>query len=590
MSPFPFIWKNCGLVIVVATFASVVDAGDFRSHPPLRPLPKPFDRPLPQGAMFFVDPAQGSDENQGSKQSAWKTISHALKKVGPGDTLCLRGGTYYERVYCAVTGTADKPITIRAHPGELAVIDGAFREFFEDPGNVWERVSGGATGEFRSKRAYRNLRNLHGRFGDSMVGLQVYYYLDDLRGQRYVGPGVWYNRATGHIHVRLAHYQAEGTVRARTPLTLKYLPHRLHKLESYQGETDPRKLPLIIAPFHAVPLLVDGDGHVRFQDLVIRGGGHDAVDIRHGQHIAFDNVTIYAGTYGLRARNTGPMKLHNSAVYGSVPPWSTRAETSLKERPWGSRGKNLTRLNTHALLIPASGDEYSVYYFPCNHRWEISNCEFADAHDGVYMGDIDGLKFHHNYVHNFQDDGVYLSSFRKLYYPQHGPRQFYQNVISGCIMAFAFGGDARLSSDVHVFRNILDASAAVADHGSPPWEGMRWYHNTILANPGNLFDLRHLEPGQPWQVYNNLVLVGKTTSGKPQQRAEWGGNYAGDPRFTKLGEFQLAPDSPAIDAGVPLPGEWPDPLRDQQKGKPDAGAIPSNSPPLKIGRHGRLSF
>jgi len=581
--------RTCTSLLLVAAFATWSGAAEITSHPPLRPLPQAADRPMAKGPAFFVDPAKGSDENDGTKESPWKSIAHALEQIGAGDTLYLRGGTYYERVYCSVAGTQKQPITIRAYPGELAIIDGSFREFFESPADAWEPVQGGAPGEFQSKQPYKNLRNVHGRFGDSMVGLQVYYHIEDLRGERYVGPGIWYDRATGRIHARLAHYETSGLVRARTPLTLKYLPHRLHELQSYRGETDPRKLPLIIAPFQATPLLVDRAQHARFQDLVIRGGGYIAVDMRHGEHIELDNVTIYAAAYGLKARNTGPLKMHDSAVYGSVPPWSTRGETSLRERPWESKGRNLTRLNTHALLIPAAGDEYSVYYFPYNHLWEISNCEFTDAHDGVYLGDIDGLKFHHNYLHNFQDDGIYLSSFRKLYYPQHGPRQVYQNVISGCIMAFAFGGDARPSTDVHVFRNILDASAAVSDHGGPPWEAMRWYHNTVLANPGNLFSLRHMEPGQTWEAFNNLVLLGKTTEGKPQEGAAWGGNVADDPNF-KPNDFRLPSGSPAINAGVPLPKDWFDPLRNSDQGKPDAGAIPAGGEQMKVGRHGRLSF
>jgi hypothetical protein len=578
-----------GLVLIaVALAAGYSPAQEHRSHPPLRPLHQPSDRPLAEGPAFHVDAVEGDDQNDGSAKSAWKTIQHALTQITAGSTLYLHRGTYYERVYCSVAGAEEKPITIRSWPGELAVIDGAFREFFETPTTAWEPYEQGSKGEFRSARAYRNLRNIHGRFGDSMVGLQVYYHIEDLRGERYVGPGIWYNRVTGHFHVRLAHYEASDLVRARTPLTLKYLPHRLHHLESYKGESDPRQLPLIIAPYHSVPLLIDRAQHVRFQDLVIRGGGYDAVDIRHGEHLEFDNVTIYAGAYGLKARNTGPMKMHDSAIYGSVPPWSTRGETSLRERPWESKGRNLTRLNTHALIIPAAGDEYSVYYFPYNHLWEISHCEFADAHDGVYMGDIDGLKFHHNYVHNFQDDGVYLSSFRKLYYPQHGPRLFYQNVISGCIMSFAFGGDARLSSDVHVCRNILDAAAVVSDHGGPPWESMRWYHNTILANPR--FILSSRTGGRPWQVFNNLLLMGKVTAGKPQEGAEWGGNVANEPAFAQPGDFRLPAGNAAIDGGVTLPPDWFDPLREQEQGKPDAGAFPSGSGRLKVGRHGRLEF
>ena len=578
-------------LLVTTVLHSDVDAAEqFKSHPALRPLPQASDRALSKGPAFFVDATNGDDQNNGSKDAAWKSIGRALKQISAGDTVCLRGGTYYEQVYCAVAGTANKPITIRAYPNELAIIDGSFREFFENPAGAWEPFSKGAAGEFRSKKLYKNLRNIHGRFGDSMIGLQVYYYAEDLRGERYVGPGIWYNAATGHIHTRLAHYEKSGVIPTRKPLTLKYLPHRLHNLESYQGETDPRSLPLIIAPFSSTPLLVDGAQHVTFQDLVIRGGGHNAVDVRHGQTVEFDNVTIYAGAYGLRARNTGPMKLHNSAIHGSVPPWSTRGETSLREYPWRIEAKNLTRLNTHALLIPAAGDEYSVYYYPYNHLWEISHCEFTDAHDGVYLGDVDGLKFHHNYVHNFQDDGLYLSSFRRVYKPQYGPREIYQNVISGCLMAFAYGGNGQLTSDVHVYRNIIDASATVADHGGPPWEGMRWYHNTILANPLNLFSLRHTKPGQTWKVFNNLVLQGKATSGKPQEGAEWGGNFVGDPNFAAPGNLRLPSGSGAIVAGVPIPSDWPDPLRDREKGKPDAGAVPFDGMPIKVGRHARLSF
>lgn len=575
------------------TFGVVSSPGaekTFRSHPPLRPLPGASQRPATEGPARYVDAVRGSDRNNGSQASPWKTIAFALKQIRPGETLYLRGGVYYERVYCSVAGTAKKPITIRSFPGELAVLDGGFRAFFEDPQKAWKPVVNGTSGEFRSTRSYRNLRNLHGRFGDSLIGLQVYYHSEDLRGERYVGPGIWYNRATGHIHIRFAHHEKSGLIRGRTALSEKYLPHRLHRLESYRGETDPRKLPLIIAPFHSVPLLIDRAQHLRLQDLVIRGGGYRAVDIRHGEHITFDNVIIYAGTYGIRARNTGPFRMVHCAVYGSCPPWSTRGETSLRERPWQSKGRNLTRLNTHALLIPAAGDEYSVYYFPYNNRWEISYCEFADAHDGVYLGDIDGLKFHHNYLHNFQDDGIYLSHFRKLYYPQHGPRQIYQNVISGCIMTFAFGGDARPGSAVHVFRNILDGAAVVSDHGSPPWDSMRWYHNTILADPRFLFRTSHIKAGQTWQVFNNILLKGRQTTGKAQPGADWGGNVAGDPQFRKPGDFRLKAASPAVDAGVLLPADWPDPLRKADKNKPDAGAIPLGSDRLRVGRFGRLVY
>lgn len=574
-----------------AAFASIANAAEIRSHPPLRPFPQPSDRPLAQGPTWFVDPAGGSDENEGTKDKAWKTIAHGLRQISAGDTLCLRGGAYYEQVYCAVAGTADRPITIRSYPGELAIIDGAFREFAENPADAWEPVNDGAEGEFRSQRSYKNLRNTLGSFADSMIGLQVYHYPEDLRGERYVGPGIWYDAATGRIHARLARYHAEEVVRGRTEQTLKYFPSPLHHLQSYEGETDPRQLPLIIAPLHSVPLKIDGAKHVAFEDLVIRGGGYDAVDIRRSEKVTFDNVTIYAGTYGLRIRNTGPLTITNSAIRGSVPPWSTRGETSLREYPWVEGRKDLTRMSTHALLVPASGDEYSVDYFPYNHDWEVSYSEFTDAHDGVYLGDIVGLKFHHNYVNNMQDDGVYLSSFRKLYYPEFGPREIYQNVITGCLMAFAFGGDARLSSPVQVYRNILDGFWPIADHGGPPWEGMTWYHNTIFGSPRFVFRTTHpKDETLPWEIRNNIIQTGQpnpvvsSTPDKPH------GNFAGDPGFEKQNSFQLMAGSSAIDSGVPIPSDWPDPLRSKDKAAPDAGALPYGAGPLKVGQFGRISF
>ncbi len=582
-----------GLVLGLGLIATGAEPA-YLSHPPLRPLPKPHDRPKAAGHALYVDAAKGADTNAGDETTPFKTVNHALAQLVPGDTLYLRGGTYYERVYCAVRGTAEQPITIRAYPGELAVIDGGFREFFEAPATCWEPFAGGAPGEYRSTRRHANHRYVLGSFGDSLVGLQVYYYHDDLQGAtgaQYVGPGIWYDQQTGYLYARFQPHQAEGVIRGRGDEALKYLPGRGQKLESYAGETDPRKLPLVLAPFNAVPLQLDGAAYVRVQDLVLRGAGHDALILRHARHVECDNLTVYAGCYGIEAWNSGPLKLTNSGIYGSVPPWSKRDETSLRERPWETKGRDLTRLGTHALLIPAMGDEYSVYYFPYNHEWEIAYCEFTDAHDGLYLGDIDGLKFHHNLVQNLQDDGIYLSNFRKIMKPLHGPRLIYQNVITSCLTAFAFGGLGVLGDEpVLVFRNLIDGGHTVSDHGSPPWDSMYWYQNTIIANPVFVFDLRHVKPGQTWQVYNNLALLGKPPAPKEQEGATLAGNFVGDPKFVGPNQLSLQAGSPAIDAGEPLPAAWQDPLRELDQGKPDAGALPAGAPPLKVGRFGRHSF
>ena len=81
------------------------------------------------GPAYFVDPKAGDDGNQGTKGSPWKTITRGVSTLKPGDTLYLRGGTYYENLNLTLSGTAEAPITIRAFPGEVPTIDGGYREF-----------------------------------------------------------------------------------------------------------------------------------------------------------------------------------------------------------------------------------------------------------------------------------------------------------------------------------------------------------------------------------------------------------------------------------------------------------------------------
>ena len=87
-----------------------------KSHPPIRTLPNVSQRPPDAGPAFFVDAAHGDDASDGSKAKPWRTIAHALQLLNPGDTLCLRGGTFYETIHCSLTGTPDQPITIRSIP------------------------------------------------------------------------------------------------------------------------------------------------------------------------------------------------------------------------------------------------------------------------------------------------------------------------------------------------------------------------------------------------------------------------------------------------------------------------------------------
>ncbi|MFP6901258.1 MAG: hypothetical protein VCA36_09965, partial [Opitutales bacterium] len=68
-----------------------------------------------------------------------------------------------------------------------------------------------------------------------------------------------------------------------------------------------------------------------------------------------------------------------------------------------------------------------------------------------------------------------------------------------------------------------------------------------------------------------------------------------DPRFKRLTaesgdayDLTLKKGSPAQDAGVEIPDEWFDPLRQQDAKAPDLGAMPAGVGPWRVGVRGRL--
>lgn len=671
--------------------ASAVRAAAYLSHAPMRALPTPGDSPLGQGPAWFVDQAKGDDANDGSLARPWKSVARAVTRpMKPGDTLVLRGGVYHEHVRMSTTGTAEQPITIRAFPGELAVLDGGFREFREQPATAWEPCPGGAEGEFRSTRTYpglasteKNHAHVCGNFADSMVPLHAYRFRGDLQTTNefwnvgpkmnaeegiYCGPGLWYDLATQRIHIRLAHTRLAGL-----------------GADSYRGETDPRKLTLIIAGgLERVPLRITNSRHLRVQDLVVRGARTSSIEVADSAQIEFDRVTAYGGANPMRVSGTRAFRLLHSACRGISAPWSWRGSQKYR----GFEGN----------LFSAGK------YGGGNEDFELAYSEFTDAHDSVWIGDVKNLRFHHNLLDNVNDDGLFLTAHTdEAGAVWGGPIYIYQNVLSRCLSSLAFGigsgKQTRTGAGVYVFRNVFDLREPVAyhrpasaaepqelgsagrvwgEHGSPVWEPLFFYHNTVITRePGfrdiygaglaghvqqtqrrvfnNLFVQLEGLPGQSLpqplpvppapktvakaEALDQLLLDSPTeaakraalTPTKPAEKAappvigplpdfqadanlHWslkaGGNAEeflvafrkspvfkasqlqhptgwcvqdrfADPLLTALPpdwrkplDVRLRAGSPAVDAGLQLPTEWPDPLRAQDKGRPDLGAVP----------------
>lgn len=619
---------------------SFVQAVDFASHPPLRRLPAPSARTRVAGPAYFVDAVRGDDQFEGNEQRPWKTVAFAVKRLQPGDTLYLRGGTYYESIRITSQGAPDKPITIRSYPGELAILDAGHREFQEHPAEAWEPVTGGGPHEFRSTKSYAT-GGTGGNFGDSMVPLHRYLTFADLRSSNelfhpglsnrvddprgmYCGPGTRRDQETGRIHVRLSPTQLAGLG-----------DHH------YRGETDPRKLPLVIcgADFG---LLLERARHVRFQDVVVRGAKEATVRISNSEDIEFDGVTLYAVFLAVRTDHTRGLRFVRSALRGHAAPWH-------------SRFHHKNRAGSGYLVL--TGPEDADFEFACS--------ELTDHHDCITFRSVEGMKIHHCLIDNFNDDGIEPGPQK-----EQGRTLVYQNVISRVLNPFTAHGNkteplvTEPGSGMYVFRNIVDlrrgtyksppeqpdptgayldepTGLILHDHGSPTQQNYYVYHNTFLLGQkpyrnyyaftwgahtrgavrrvfNNIFvqvadapglNITAINPADDFQADGNLywaVQQGAETTGdlfatirksplieagKVSYPPGWSAHdQFANPKFVVLdnpagrsSDLRLQSGSPAIDAGVPIPSAWPDLFRDADKNSPDIGALPFGAAAIDIG-------
>jgi hypothetical protein len=82
----------------------------------------------PTSNQWYVAPNGTTDAvNGGTQANPWR-IDTALNypaKIGPGDTIWVRGGTYAGRFISKLIGTAQHPIKVRAYTNERVTIDGS---------------------------------------------------------------------------------------------------------------------------------------------------------------------------------------------------------------------------------------------------------------------------------------------------------------------------------------------------------------------------------------------------------------------------------------------------------------------------------
>lgn len=104
--------RSAGLVAVALSCGIAV-------HPPS--LAASSSLPPSTGKTFYVA-TNGSNQNSGTIARPWRTITHAVRVLKPGQRALVRRGRYAENVLITRGGTSTDIITVRNYPGERPVL------------------------------------------------------------------------------------------------------------------------------------------------------------------------------------------------------------------------------------------------------------------------------------------------------------------------------------------------------------------------------------------------------------------------------------------------------------------------------------
>jgi hypothetical protein len=239
------------------------------------------------------------------------------------------------------------------------------------------------------------------------------------------------------------------------------------------------------------------------------------------QHVELDHLTVYGGFPALLVNASKDVRVTHSAFRGLAAPWTSRAHMKYRGTP------------SYQVVLQNNQ--------PVNENIEFAWCEFTDDHDFAFLRFAKNLRFHHNFVDNFNDDGL-----------ECGPKLrwhtlfVHENRIGRCLIPLTqheidkdeSPADHDPKSGVYVYRNVFDLRGGTysspptdldptgdflrkeghlaGDHGGPVWPVLRVYHNTLVRDTPVFRDyflfglgaqgLRNTER----DVFNNiLVQTGK---------------------------------------------------------------------------------
>ena len=443
---------------------------------------------------FYVSTTGNDASNDGTMSRPFRTVQAGVDCVSvPSDRVYIYGGNYTEYVSVVLkNGAPGKRIVIEGEPGitfgPVATIDGSVTKLphttntynFHSPNNQeWVCASAQTPcKEYISKKPIPKPANLtewffnRAAFVEPVNGrytrLILYSRLEDLQADNetfeviregpgvgcppidprpgptvgivggcterrpwvYMGPGLWFDQATYHLHARLS--PTHNNVRG---------------LADYAGPTNPNDIGLAINEENMTTLAVRGSSHILVRNIGIRFGG-ESLRVENGSDVVFEGVEISAGQYGIRSGEMTGLRFSNCVVDGGLPTWLFRGD--LKDgysfRVGDQTLSDGLAARTVYVLALGNGND---------HGTEFEHCEFANAHDLYLVGH--DIKFHHNWINNLNDESLFLDAGSIANGVVH------DNVITQGLTAISFAGSST-SGLWQIYRNLIDLRRQTAGY------------------------------------------------------------------------------------------------------------------------------
>lgn len=303
----------------------------------------------------------------------------------------------------------------------------------------------------------------------------------------YMGPGIWFDNTCERIHIRLV------------PTT-----NNIPNWPDFDpAESDPNQLNLALSTENSHAIFLKFCHNIQFQNLTLRFGNPDTVRLNSCSDIVFDHCRLRSGSQAIFMRTEDGLKNENIKVEqceidGGLPTWFFRSDRkdTYFQGPDGQPEATEAEVHEHKLGYGTSGVQVSGEVGCVG--VVVHHCEIVNAHDSYVFGY--GMEFHHNWVHNLNDDGIAVSAVAET-----SEAKIYCNVLTQCLTALSFASKA--VGPVYIYGNLIDIRQPTLSK-RPPAAGasdslkqghffkdganegpIDLFHNTLLVrDPGLLGD------------------------------------------------------------------------------------------------------